>query len=116
MDALPEVSQHLLPLGIALALGLMIGLERGWSSRGMEHGTRVAGVRTYGLIGLLGGISGLIALETTRFFPGLVFLGLAAALITARVQAGDAEIAGALHRRRRPRLPPCNRGPRPPPS
>lgn len=34
---------------MALTLGLLIGLERGW-----QEGSRVAGSRTFGLIGLLG--------------------------------------------------------------
>ena len=42
-------------VGVALAIGLLIGLERGWQSRALPEGARVAGVRTFGLIGLLGG-------------------------------------------------------------
>lgn len=48
-------------LGTALALGLLIGIERGWQKRGEQEGARVAGVRTYGLIGLFGGISAVLA-------------------------------------------------------
>nr|WP_296747652.1 MgtC/SapB family protein [Thioalkalivibrio sp.] len=50
-----------LGLGIALAVGLLIGLERGWQRRDQEEGTRVAGIRTFALVGLLGGIWGLLA-------------------------------------------------------
>ena len=42
-------------LGIALAIGLLIGLERGWRGRDLGEGMRVAGLRTHGMIGLLGG-------------------------------------------------------------
>ncbi len=49
-------------LGLALAIGLLIGLERGWREREQAEGERAAGLRTFALIGLLGGISG--ALET----------------------------------------------------
>jgi uncharacterized membrane protein (DUF4010 family) len=38
----------------------LIGLERGWQQRGTRAGGRVAGLRTYGLIGLLGGLAGLL--------------------------------------------------------
>ena len=48
-------------LGAALAVGLLIGVERGWKERAMAEGTRVAGLRTYGLLGLLGGGIALIA-------------------------------------------------------
>lgn len=44
-------------LGASLAAGLMIGVERGWRLRQYAAGTRVAGVRTYALIGASGGIA-----------------------------------------------------------
>lgn len=45
-------------LGLALAIGMLIGIERGWRMRGEEAGSRVAGVRTFSLLGLLGGLIG----------------------------------------------------------
>src|SRR5688500_14265267 len=45
-------------LGLALAIGLLIGLERGWRERDEASGARTAGIRTFTLIGLLGGIWG----------------------------------------------------------
>jgi len=41
----------------ALAIGLLIGLERGWKDRADPTGSRVAGFRTFGLIGLVGGLT-----------------------------------------------------------
>lgn len=78
----------LLALAVALAIGLLIGLERGWHEREREEGGRVAGLRTFGLIGLLGGVSGLIgtALSSGLFF-GLAGLGVAAALIAGHLRA-----------------------------
>ncbi len=46
-------------LAIALSLGMLIGLERGWQARDRPEGDRVAGIRTHALIGLLGGACGL---------------------------------------------------------
>ncbi len=46
-------------VGIAFALGLLVGVERGWSARGEPAGGRVAGFRTFGLLGLLGGLAGI---------------------------------------------------------
>jgi len=43
-------------LGLSLSIGLLIGLERGWRERDAESGSRTAGIRTFTLIGLLGGI------------------------------------------------------------
>ena len=35
----------------ALAIGLLIGLERGWNDRELPEGSRVAGLRTFTLTG-----------------------------------------------------------------
>ena len=45
-------------VGLALALGLLVGIERGWTQREQAAGTRFAGIRTYGLLGLAGGLGG----------------------------------------------------------
>jgi uncharacterized membrane protein (DUF4010 family) len=45
-------------LGLALAIGLLIGLERGWRERDARSGSRTAGIRTFTLIGALGGLWG----------------------------------------------------------
>jgi len=42
-----EEQQAFYYLGAALALGLLIGVERGWKAREQAEGQRVAGVRTY---------------------------------------------------------------------
>lgn len=70
-------------LGIALALGLLIGLERGWRTRERDEGMRVAGFRTHGLISLLGGLSGILAQQINPLVIGFVFLGLVAILLLA---------------------------------
>ena len=54
MFEIPVAAQR---LGVALAIGLLIGLERGWHGRGLQEGERIAGIRTFGLIGLLGGVT-----------------------------------------------------------
>ncbi len=45
-------------LVVPLAIGLLIGLERGWQQRSAVPGSRVAGLRTFGLFGLIGGLAG----------------------------------------------------------
>lgn len=57
-----------LSLLAALALGLMIGIERGWSDRDSDDGTRVAGVRTFSLIGLSGGVFAILAQQWGVWF------------------------------------------------
>lgn len=49
---------YLSGLALALALGLLVGVQRGWAQRKEAAGTRFAGVRTFGLIGLAGGFAG----------------------------------------------------------
>ncbi|WP_127600479.1 MgtC/SapB family protein [Nitratireductor alexandrii] len=42
--------------GLALAIGLLVGLERGWRERDAPDHSRTAGIRTFGIFGLLGGV------------------------------------------------------------
>ena len=42
----------------ALAVGFVIGLERGWHNRELPEGKRFAGFRTFALTGLFGGVLG----------------------------------------------------------
>lgn len=53
---------------LAAAIGLLIGIERGWQEREAKDGARVAGIRTFTLIGALGGLCALL--------PGDITLGL----------------------------------------
>jgi len=76
-------------LGIALAIGLLIGMERGWRARDREEGMRVAGLRTYGMISLLGGLSGILAQQVDAFLMGFVFLGLTSVLLLAYSKSLD---------------------------
>jgi uncharacterized membrane protein (DUF4010 family) len=47
---------------VALGIGLLIGLERGWRTRDEAAGSRTAGIRTFAISGLLGGTAGALAL------------------------------------------------------
>jgi len=76
-------------LGIALAIGLLIGLERGWRTRDQDEGMRVAGLRTYGMISLLGGLSGILAQQVNTYIMGFVFLGLTSILLLAYSKSLD---------------------------
>jgi uncharacterized membrane protein (DUF4010 family) len=62
-------------LSVALAIGLIIGIERGWKQRAEPEGERAAGLRTNALLGLLGGVWGAIAHAAGPW--GVVGLGLA---------------------------------------
>ncbi len=65
-------------LSVALAIGLVIGLERGWQQRTDADGDRTAGVRTHALAALLGGVWG----ATTHLVgPGAGGVGLGLAFM-----------------------------------
>lgn len=68
-------------LGIALSIGLLVGLERGWQERRAPAGSRTAGMRTFGISGLLGGVLAAVAasLHYPMVFP-IGFLGFAVTL------------------------------------
>jgi uncharacterized membrane protein (DUF4010 family) len=68
---LPDLAMR---LGLALALGFVIGLERGWKERDEGEGMRAAGLRTFSLIGLMGGIFGMLSLGGDRILIAAGFL------------------------------------------
>jgi uncharacterized membrane protein (DUF4010 family) len=64
---------------VAVGIGLLIGLERGWRTREETAGSRTAGIRTFAISGLLGGIIGALGQAIGGVGGGLaVGLGFAA--------------------------------------
>lgn len=83
---LPFSSAHLAPvygLALAIGIGLLIGIERGWRQRNTAPGGRVAGIRTHALLGLGGGACGLITNGLSPAFGLLGLAGLVVALLLA---------------------------------
>lgn len=70
-----------LSVGTAIACGLLIGLERGFNLRHVTEGTRVAGLRTFTLLGLLAGIAGLVGRFGQELAAGALIAGAAAILV-----------------------------------
>src|SRR6266508_2904997 len=70
-------------LGLSLFIGLLIGTERGWQERSATEGERVAGIRTVGLLGLLGGLWALLAQELGTVLLGFSFLAVTLLMIVA---------------------------------
>ena len=56
-----DIEDLLSRLAVAFGIGLLIGLERGWRERTAAPGSRTAGIRTFTISGLLGGIMGALA-------------------------------------------------------
>lgn len=75
--------RHIMELAIALLLGALIGIQRGWKDRNREPGQRVAGVRTHTLTALTGALGVILA----RHLGQWVFVGLMVSLAIVGVVA-----------------------------
>lgn len=74
-------------MALALGIGLLFGIERGWKTRDQHGGRRTAGVRTFVLIGLLGGVCGHLGTVFGGIAFGLTFVGFAGLVVIAYVQS-----------------------------
>jgi uncharacterized membrane protein (DUF4010 family) len=77
-----EIMKNLLT---ALAVGLLIGVERGWSSRAEQEGERVAGIRTFSLVAILGGLSSIVSHEVGNWFIGVSFLSVLILVVIGQI-------------------------------
>src|SRR3982750_1142713 len=75
----PDVEVVLARVALAFGIGLLVGLERGWRSRDPSPGSRTAGVSTFGISGLLGGMAGALARDSAGPIapPGGLIIGAA---------------------------------------
>lgn len=83
-----ELSETFYRFGIALGLGLLVGLQRERSD------ARLAGFRTYPLITLLGAVTGALASPFGGWTIGLGLVALAGIIVTgnlARLRAGETD-------------------------
>jgi uncharacterized membrane protein (DUF4010 family) len=90
-------------IALALALGLLVGLQRGWAQREGKPGSRFAGIRTFSLLGLAGGVAGSLfgasePVSTVILAAGavLVLIGYWRASLRDGSISGTASIAGLL--------------------
>lgn len=82
---------------IALAVGLVIGFERGWRSQNLDEERHeeiddqtVTGIRTFGLLGLAGGVVAQLAILSSPLFLAAALLGVAALLIVGYIHTSKA--------------------------
>ena len=73
-------------LGLAIFIGVLLGAERGWRTRDQEDRQGSSGVRTYALIGLLGGIWALLSQIVGELALGLAFLVFASLVIASYLE------------------------------
>lgn len=81
-------------LAAALMLGAVIGLERGWRERERAEGSRVAGLRTFSLLGLFGGILGALARDIGPLPAAAGLAGLS--LVAAAAYRENVRVHGSL--------------------
>ena len=72
-----------LSVATALACGLLIGIERGWKLKDQKPGTRVAGVRTFTMLGLGSGIAGLLGSLGHVAVGAAIAVGMIAVMVLA---------------------------------
>ncbi len=74
-------------IGTGLAAGALIGIERGWKLKSEKPGTRVAGVRTFSLLGLAGAIAGVVGARGQPLVAGSIAAGAVALLVVGYSKA-----------------------------
>jgi uncharacterized membrane protein (DUF4010 family) len=98
-------SDLLIGLGIAALIGLVIGIERQWSGHASGPQARFGGVRTFFMLGLIGGLAGVFlqggwTAPATVLLAGGIGVVLAAYVISSRRPGADAdattEVAGLV--------------------
>jgi uncharacterized membrane protein (DUF4010 family) len=63
MEGLEPWAREAIGVGAGFVIGLLVGLERGFNLRAKRAGTRVAGFRTFALLGLGAGLAGRLAVD-----------------------------------------------------
>lgn len=69
----------------ALGVGLLIGTERGWYGRKEDEGDRVAGIRTFSLVGLLGGVTAALVPHAGEWMIPISILSFTALVIASYI-------------------------------
>lgn len=87
-------------LAMALGIGFMIGIERGWRHREAPEGSRAAGLRTHAVIGLAGGVAGAMLPALGQIGFAALTLAFAAAFIIFKVRESqhdnDLSVTGTI--------------------
>lgn len=87
MESFLDVIEPLQGVLLALGLGLLIGIERGWSRRHDADGARVAGIRTFALLGLAGGMAGEAGKQFSPLLTAVIVAAAAAALLIGYIHS-----------------------------
>lgn len=87
-------------LAMALGIGFLLGVERGWRHREAPEGSRAAGLRTHAVIGLMGGVAGAMLPMVGALGFAALTLAFASALIIFKLRESeidnDISVTGTL--------------------
>ncbi len=87
-------------LAMALGIGFLVGVERGWRHREAPEGARAAGLRTHAVAGLFGGVAGALLPSTGAIGFAALAAGFAAAFIAFKLRESardnDISVTGTL--------------------
>jgi len=87
-------------LAMALGVGFLVGVERGWRHRAAPDGARAAGLRTHAVIGITGGFVGLMLPTIGQIGFAAVSLAFAASFIVFKVRESqydqDLSVTGTI--------------------
>ncbi|PZO53177.1 MAG: hypothetical protein DCF16_07870 [Alphaproteobacteria bacterium] len=87
-------------LAMALGIGFLVGVERGWKHRDAPDGTRAAGLRTHAVVGLTGGVAGAMLPMIGQIGFAAVTIAFAAAFVTFKVRESlkdnDLSVTGTI--------------------
>ncbi|KQH89215.1 MgtC/SapB family protein [Vibrio fluvialis] len=85
---------------VALLLGAIVGTQRGWVAHNNVEGSRVAGIRTFSLVGLYGGLSAILAAHYSPLLLGFALLALVVlasiAFVLKQRKSQDISITGVV--------------------
>lgn len=87
-------------LAMAMGLGFLVGIERGWKHRDAPEGTRAAGLRTHAVIGLMGAMSAALLPWIGQLGFAALALAFAGAFIVFKVRESqndrDLSVTGTI--------------------
>ena len=80
-EALVDLTPAFLQIGVALGLGLLVGLQR------ESVASPLAGIRTFAMLTVLGAVTGMIATEFGGWVVGAAILGLVGLMVVGNLAA-----------------------------
>jgi uncharacterized membrane protein (DUF4010 family) len=87
MEPEPTQLDAAIRLAVAALAGMAVGLEREWSGHATGPAARFAGVRTFFLLGAIGGVAGLLLAQGQTAISASLLLGASALVVAAYLTA-----------------------------